>query len=218
MRLVARSLTLALSTLTACGGATPPPATGPTPQRQPLASLAATGAIVTPTYALRVAPELNWGAQAGSSRELLRAVDSAIAFALAERGLKSGWILPVDLATSYRRNPTYATDPYALAEEPLRSPSFTAGSRLPEPLATQLRTMIALHENARAVLTPIEVRFDRADASSGASRASLRLAMIDPRYSEARWVGEVRSDTSSTDPRRLVSTLGQRVADLIASR
>src|SRR5438552_9746231 len=109
-------------------------------------------------------------------------MDDNIAAALAERGLTRGWVLPADLATSYRRNPTYASDPYALAEEPLRSSSFAAGKRLAEPLASQLRTMIALHENATVVLVPVELRFEPADAAT--ARASLRLALIDPRFSE----------------------------------
>ena len=206
----------------ACGGGTPAstPATAPTPQRQPLAALAATGAIVAPTSMIRIAPELSWSAQQASARETLRALDDDIAVALAERGLKSNWVMPADLALSYRRNPTYATDPYALAEEPLRSSAFTGGTRLQEPLASQLRTMIALHENARAVLLPIELRFDRADATSspGTARATLRLALVDPRFSEARWVGTVNSDTTSTDPRVLTRALARGVADLIVSR
>ena len=181
--------------------------------------LAATGAIVAPTSAIRIAPELSWSSQA-APRELLRALDDDIGAALAERGLKTNWVMPADLALSYKRNPTYATDPYALAEESLRSPGFTVGTRLTEPLASQLRTMIALHENARAVLLPIELRFERADATSsaGMARATLRLALVDPRFSEARWVGTVNSDTTSADPRVLTRALARGVADLIISR
>jgi hypothetical protein len=126
--------------------------------------------------------------------------------------------MPADLALSYKRNPTYATDPYALAEESLRASSFTVGTRLSEPLASQLRTMIALHENARVVLLPIELRFERADATSSAARATLRLALVDPRFSEARWVGTVNSDTTSAEPRVLTRALARGVADLIVSR
>jgi hypothetical protein len=218
MPLVARSLIIALPILVGCGGSAAAPSTAPAPRQQPLAALAASGAIVTPTFALRVAPELDWSTRLGAVREFLRTMDGDLATSLAARGLKSGWIMPADLAASYRRNPTYASDPYGLAEEPLRSSAFVAGSRLPEPLATQLRTMIALHENARVVLAPIELRFDRADAASGAARASMRLALIDPRFSEAKWVGEVRGDTTSTDPRVLTAALAQRIADLIVSR
>jgi hypothetical protein len=144
-------------------------------------------------------------------------MDDDIAAGIANRGLKTGWVFPADLALSYKRNPTYASDPYALAEEPLRAASFIAGARLTEPLASQLRTMIALHENARLVLMPIELRFERVD-SANTARATLKLAMVDPRFSEARWVGEIRSDTTSADPRVLMAALAKEIADLIASR
>lgn len=202
----------------ACGGSsTSRPSTAPVPESPPLAALASSGAIVTPTYALHTAPGLNWSAPLGQTREVLRAMDDDIAAAIANRGLKTGWIYPADLALTYKRNPTYASDPYALGEEPLRSPAFIAGARLPEPLASQLRTMIALHENARLVLLPIELRFDSAGSATMA-RATLRLATVDPRYSEARWIGEIRSDTTSADANVLMTALARQLADLIVSR
>ena len=218
MHLVARSLTIALVVLpVSCGSKAAAPNTAPIPEHQPLSGLVATGAIVAPTFSLRVASELSWANQIASSRELLRALDDDIATAIAERGLKTNWIMPADLALSYKRNPTYAPDPYALAEESLRS-GFVAGTRLTEPLASQLRTMIALHENARSVVLPIEARFDRAAGSSDAARATLRLALVDPRFSEAKWVGTVTSDTTSSDPRVLTRALARGVADLIVGR
>jgi hypothetical protein len=62
----------------------------------------------------------------------------------------------------------------------------------------------------------VELRFEPANAPT--ARASLRLALIDPRFSEARWVGEVRSDTTSADPRVLTAALARSLADLIVSR
>lgn len=221
MRIVALPAVVALSlACAACGGGTTAttPVTAPAPAGHPLASLAATGAIVAPASTIRIAPELNWSAPPADAREILLALDADIAAAIAERGLKANWIMPADLALSYKRNPTYATDPYALAEESLRSSAFTVGSRLSEPLASQLRTMIALHENARAVLLPIELRFERADTISRAARATLRLALVDPRFSEARWVGTVSGDTTSADPRVLTRALARGVAELIVSR
>jgi hypothetical protein len=222
MRFTAPTATIALAIIAAaCGGGTTastPATTAPVPEQHPLASLAATGAIITPTYSLHVANEVGWANQPGSTRELLHALDDDIAAAIAERGLKTGWLMPADLALSYKRNPTYATDPYALAEEPLKSPGFIGGARIGEPLASQLRTMIALHENARAVLLPIELRFDRADAASTAARATLKLALIDPRFAEARWVGMVKSDTTSADARVLTRAIARAVADLVTPR
>ena len=220
MRSVALPFVIALS-LAACGGGTAAttPTTAPAPERHPLAALAATGAIVAPTSMVHVAPELSWSEQA-IPRELSRALDFDIAAALAERGLKTNWVMPADLALSYKRNPTYATDPYALAEESLRSSALVAGARLQEPLASQLRTMIALHENARAVLLPVELRFERPDPAWNANtaRATLRLVLVDPRFSETRWLGTVTSDTTSADARVLTRALARGVADLIVSR
>ena len=204
--------------LTACGGGAAtksPPATPPQPDHLPLAGLAATGAIVTPTYALRAAPEAGGIVQASSTRDVLHALDEDLGAALAERGLKTNWVMPADLVLSYKRNPMYAPDPFALALEPLRSPGFRAGLRLPEPLASQLRMIIALHDNARAVLLPIELHLD--PAPNGA-KATLKLAVVDPRFSEAQWVGAVQSDTTSADVRVLTRSIAKGVADLITSR
>lgn len=209
---------IALLTLAACGGSSNTPAgSAPEPEQHPLAGLAATGAIIAPTYALRTATDASGILQMGSTREVLRLLDDDIATALADRGLKTGWIMPADLALSFKRNPTYAPDAYALAEEPLRAPAFTPGARLPEPLASQLRTMIALHENARAVLLPIELRFDR-DGTANAARATLKVALVDPRFSEAKWVGMVRGDTTSIDVHVLTRSVARGLADLITSR
>jgi len=213
-------ISLALSLLVGCGGGkTAASSTAPAPERRPLAALAAAGAIVAPTSMVQVAPQLSWSEQA-IPRELGRALDYDIAAALAERGLKTNWVMPADLAASYKRNPTYATDPYALAEESLRSSALIAGARLQEPLASQLRTMIALHENARAVLLPVELRFERPDPAwdPRTARATLRLVLVDPRFSETRWVGTVTSDTTSPDARVLTRSLARAVADLIVSR
>jgi hypothetical protein len=70
---------------------------------------------------------LGWAAQIPRSRELLRALDSAIAGELAQRGLEKQWVYPSDLARSTRASPTYAVDPSALAVEPLRTPGLAAG-------------------------------------------------------------------------------------------
>src|SRR6476646_10024048 len=46
------------------------PSTKPVPDVHPLAALAATGAIITPTYALKAAPELDWTARLGPTRDV----------------------------------------------------------------------------------------------------------------------------------------------------
>jgi hypothetical protein len=220
MRSAARScIFIFLVLVAACGSAGATTATtSSAPNARALAALASTGAVMTPTFAVRVSPRLDWTAPIADAREIMRWFDSDVAAALAERGLQHGWVLASDLAASYKRNPTYAADPYALAEEPLRAAGFTAGTRLPEPLASQLRTMIALHEGARMVLLPVELSFEPAENAPKAARGSLKIVLVDPRFSEVLWVGAVRSGAANADPRPVTADLAKRVVDLIVSR
>ena len=120
--------------------------------------------------------------------------------------------MPPDLWRANERKRSYATDPYQLTVNALRAPTFAAASRYGEPLASQLRTMIALHEDTRVVLVPVEVRFERVVPGTG-GRAILRATLLDARLTEARWVADVHGDTTSGPARALVS-VAARLADL----
>lgn len=158
---------------------------------------------------------MGWSSQIPRSRELLRALDSAIAGELAQRGLEKQWVYPADLARSTRANPTYAVDPYALAVEPLRNPNVAPGGKIGDPLATQLRTIIAL-QDSRAVLLPVELRFEK--DKSGQGIAILRAVLVDARIGDVRWTGEATSDPSPTFSRALLASVASHFADLITIR
>ena len=170
--------------------------------------------IVAPAYRLRETDALGWTAQIPRSRDYLKTLDDELLFALGERGLKTQWVYPADLVKSMRGNPTYAIDPYTLAADPLRNPDVKSGTKLGDPLATQLRTLVAL-QDARAVMIPVEVRFEK--ERSGQGIAILRMAVLDGRLGEVRWVSEVRSDPSPTFSRALLASLASRVADLVTA-
>lgn len=176
---------------------------------RPLAGYAVQRLIVTPTEHVR-ADSLGWVAQLDGTTAAARQLDSSIAVALTARGLAPRWILPPELNRAYERNRTYATDPYQLAAEQVRSSSFKAGSRYGEPLSSQLRTMIALHEDARFVLIPVDLRFERVGSGG---RALLRLTLLDPRFAEAKWVGDVTGLAAQT-PALALGSVADRVADL----
>ncbi|MEO8563152.1 MAG: hypothetical protein ABI601_13800 [bacterium] len=199
--------------LAACRGKSAE-APAPAPTARPLAALAAQHVIVAPTYRLRETDPLGWTAQIPRSREYLKSLDDEIAYALGERGLKTQWVWPADLLKSMRGNPTYAIDPYTLAADPLRNPDMNAGAKLSDPLATQLRTMIAL-QDARAVMLPVELRFEK--DRSGQGIAVLRLAVLDGRLGEVRYVSDVRSDPSPTFSRGLLASVANKVADLVTA-
>jgi hypothetical protein len=169
--------------------------------------------IVTPTATVRAADSLGWVRQLAGAREAARRLDTSIVAALDARGLASRWILPPELVRAYERNRTYAADPHALIVDQVRSARFKTGDRYGEPLSSQLRTMIALHEDTRFVLLPVELRFERQGA---AGRAVLRLALLDPRSAEAKWIGEVKGDAAGTAALAMAS-LATRFADLFVA-
>ena len=198
LRVAAVALTVA-----ACGrgGSTPP-----TPVAQPLAAYAVQRLTLTPAGFVRADTSTWWRHGAVNARTL----DTALVAALTARGLAQNWFLPAALVSAYERNRTYAADPYRLALQPLRSAEFIAASRFGEPLSTQLRTMIALQEEARLVLVPVELRFEPA---GGAARGVLKLALLDPRFAHAVWVGTVEGDPSAT-PALAAASVAAKVADL----
>ena len=177
--------------------------------------LVAQPVIVAPLNRLREADALGWTQQIPRSREFMRAFDGALETELGARGLGTRWVYSGALERAARSNPSHAVDPYALALAPLRSAEAAAGRRLADPLASQLRTMIALQENARVLMLPVELWFDR--LADGRGVAVLRLAVVDGRTTEIRWLGEVRSDPTSNFSRELLTSLAARTADLIAA-
>jgi hypothetical protein len=186
------------------------------PVLRPLGAFATRPIVVLPTNYFRAGDSLGWAGQAGDPREYLATLDAEISFALTERRLDRVWILPEKLEASVRRNPSFATDPHDLSAEWLRPPGpRKMPEQLPEPLASQLRTLVALHEGAQYVLFPVEVRFQ--PAGGGAGQALLRIALLDTRRSHIVFMGDVRSDPSPAFSPAVAASLAGHLADLIAA-
>lgn len=203
-----------LAACVGCGGSAKPQ-TQPELAEHSLSGLAGQHIVLLPTYSIRVMPGLSWSSSIGRPVDVQRTLDADLLAAFDERGLRKAWIFPEDLQASFKRNVSYAADPYALAEEPLRSSALNIEQRLPEPLASQLRTLVALHEDARLILAPVEVRFE--PVGSG-GRAVLRLVLIDPRLSRPTWIGEVVSDSATTFGPVISASLASKLAGLVAIR
>ncbi|HEX9485146.1 MAG TPA: hypothetical protein VF929_11225 [Gemmatimonadaceae bacterium] len=209
-------LLAALVLLSACHGGQKPEESSPAEQPiRPLAQLAAQRTILTPTYYVAAGDGLGWSAAIPRTREFLRALDDALAKELGARGLRTQWIYPADLVRDTKSNPTYAADPYALGVNVLRDPNIVSGTKIGDPLVTQLRTMVALEENARAVLVPVELSFP--SAGTGKQAAVLRVALLDGRLGDVRWVGVVRSDPASAMTPAVIANLATRFADLVTA-
>ena len=207
-----RTLISLAAFLSACSSKAPQPA--PAPDEHALAGIAAQRVAVLPTYIARVQPPLAWSV--GRPAELQRTLDAEIAAAFDERGLKRNWIFPDQLVENARRNASYATDPYDFADEPLRSPSLMVDARLPEPLASQVRTLVAFYQDVRLVLVPVELRLEPAKPKGG--RGVLRVVLLDARFSNVRWIGEVQSDVLESYGPAIPASLAARLADVVSPR
>jgi len=207
LRILAASILSIVPILGACKSSPPTPAQ---PSEHALAGLAAQHVVILPTYLVRAAPGLGWTLPRPA--EIAKTQDADIAAAFDDHGIRT-WIRPSGLDSAYRRNPTYATDPHALAEEPLRSPTLGIDQRLPEPIASQLRTLVALHDDARLVLAPVELRIESAP---GGGRGVLRLVLVDARLSSVRWVGEVASDPAPAFGPAVTASIAAKLSAVIA--
>lgn len=210
-----RRVVLALPLAAGCAAAAPKPAAPPEPSQHALSGLARVPVAMLPTYAVHVMPGLAWADAIGPTDAVRQTMDADIAAAFEDRGLRHVWVFPPELEASFKRNASYATDPRELAEEPLRSPSLALDARIPEPLASQLRTLVALHDDVRLVLAPVDLRFEPAGAAAG--RAVLRLVLVDARLSSVRWMGEITSDTASTFGPVLTASIAAKLAGVVAT-
>lgn len=198
----------------ACGGK---PKTTPEPSAHALSGLAAQHVAVLPTYMVRLVPGLAWSSAMGRPADVKTTLDADIVAAFEERGIRKAWLFPAELTASYKRNASYAADPYGLAEEPLRSPSLAVETRLPEPLASQIRTLVALHDEVRFVLAPVEMRVEPS-GTSGAGRGVLRVVLLDARLSNVKWIGEIRSDSLPAYSPAITAGIAAKLADVVSAQ
>lgn len=180
---------------------------------QPLAGVVGENLIVAPVQALRLPADLGWPALA--ARQTLARLDSVLTDTLRARVGNLKWVFADGLLKAAANNPTYATDPRALAVNSLRAPALKVSDRLFEPLATQLRTMIAF-QDARLVLIPVDLTIDR--TGPGIGRSTVRLVLIDPRSSVVRWIGQVQAPDSPAFTSEISATLASRLADLFVAK
>jgi hypothetical protein len=195
----------------ACGGGARSAPQATAPAEAPLNSFASMPLIVLPTQ--RAGDAIGWGVKAGEPKVVFALFDSALATAIRGKGVTS-WVMSDDLARTARRNPTYATNPSDIrAGDAVRFLERQRDENIPEPVASQLRTLAGFHD-ARYALIPVEVRFEAGSASS-TGRAVARMAVLDIRGSRLVFIGDiVGSDAPDFTP-SLVAALARRFADLV---
>jgi hypothetical protein len=193
---------------------TAPPAARAAPRRgSPLAGLAGQHIIVLPVHYVR-ADTTGWSSRIGEPRATLAALDSAIERALAERGFRTDWTYPPALARSAKRNAGYVSDPYSLAAERLRVGARPTDGQVLEPLASQLRSIVAVTD-ARYALFPVELRFE--PLADHQARPVLRVVLLDARGASVRWMGDVRGAAGTDINATTLESVAFALADLVAA-
>lgn len=200
----------ALLGLVGCKSSAPKP---PEPSEHALAGLAAQHVAVLPTYSVKLSGTS--GPLDMKPVEFERTLDADIPAAFDDKGIKKGWLFPPDLRTSYRRNSSYAADPDNFALEPLRSPMLAVETRLPEPLASQVRTLVALHDDTRLVLVPVELKLEPVAGQPG-GRGVLRVVLLDARLSNVRWIGDITSDPAPVFGAAITASVAAKLAAAVA--
>jgi len=178
----------------------------------PLAAFAAQRVLVLPVQHLRsdtgsIVTAAGWGA-------FRKELDDSIGAQIADRGIGRGWGYAADVARTTKRNALYSGDPYALGAQPLRGVIPRPDDKVPQVLAGNIRTIIALGD-ARYVLLPIELRIERKGALQ---QAVLRLTLIDGRLGQFVWIGDVVSEQATVLTPSVINSLASRVADLIVAK
>ena len=182
---------------------------------RPLAAVASQRVVVMPVQTIR-ADSAGWlRAMSADYRETL---DDELAYAIGERVPGRGWVFGPAVVRSAARNQPHAGEPRGLAVPVLEKARRTPEDPIAEPLASQLRTLVALG-GGRFALVPVEARFEPAAAGATAgARLALDLALVDARTARLLWSGTVRGDAASTFSPALAAGVAARVADLIAAR
>lgn len=194
---------------------------------RPLEELAAQRILVLPVQSVIFADSLGWGSQISSVRSYLQSLDDEISYTLTDRGLDGKWILSDAVVRSAKRNSDFAPDPHAIDMRQLRPGAKTDEFLLREPLASQLRSLIALTD-ARFVLIPVEMRVTDLPAPKGANASGanpngppraygiLHVVVVDARRSQLQWVGDVTGAPLASFSPALAADLASRLGDLIA--
>lgn len=191
----------------------------------PLAGMVGRQMLVLPTQYLSVANAGGAFDIVPSGQSLLPILDEEIADAFRKRGVKNNWTFARDIVESADRNAGLAGgDPRNLPAAGIRG--VKAGDTpLPEPLASQIRGLVAL-TSARYTLLPLEVHLD---VRNNERKGSVRLLLIDARTSRVAWADDVIAETLR-DPqiasdamspygfRMLARDLATKFADMVVAQ
>ncbi|HEY3285594.1 MAG TPA: hypothetical protein VGJ96_00575 [Gemmatimonadaceae bacterium] len=137
------------------------------------------------------------------------AFDSLVSASMEEHGLKGTWASPSEVIRAARRNAMYSSDPHNLGAFPVRNGTGKDGT-IPDPLAANLRRLVALHD-ARYALMPVELRVD---GGAGSVRLVVRMLLVDARLMKALFQVDLAGEGAAAYSPALLQKLAARVVEL----
>jgi hypothetical protein len=184
--------------------------------------------VLLPTAYIRPGDKLGWVKDMKDPRAFLREIDSLMEVSFKARAYKVKWVFPEKLRRAADRSAGMIQDPDAISEQQLLPGFWNPKNPLYDPLATQVRSVIAA-QNARYVLAPVEIRFVSPLDAYGAEPpppgtppppavqlAVVRLALLDAEGTFVLWAGDVVSDTARTAD-AAVAGLATKLGDLLGT-
>ncbi len=182
------------------------------PHQHVLAAFSTRRLMILPVHYLRMGDSLNWAGEISDQQAYLSALDDEIAFAFSDRGVQKVWVFPAAIDAMVKRNEPYAPDPHAMAAQWLRFPGpKRLPQQVPDPIASQLRTLVALQEGGQLVLLPVELRFE--SVPNGQECAVLRFVIFDAVRAKIIYMADVASDPQSSFGPALAASLAGHLAD-----
>ena len=162
----------------------------PTPSSNPLAGMVGRQLLVLPAQYLSVGNPAGGRDIVPIGPSLLPILDEEIADTFRKRGVRANWTFAREITISASRNGGLAGDPRQLSVQAVRrvKPGDTP---LPEPLASEIRNLVAL-TNARFVVLPIEVHVD---VRGNERRGSARFLLVDARTARVSWAEDIEATT-----------------------
>lgn len=215
-RLNRTALAVVLAAETGCASAAPKPGEPESPApvaapSLPLAVMAGRPVLVLPVQYVTFSDSISRSLQLPLASQYMGALDDSITSAFLERGLKS-WTFARGITASARRNTGMTADPHALAAERLRRLVKAGDDPVSEPLASQVRSLVALGD-ARYVVLPAVLRLDNRVAGA---RGTLIIYLIDTRTSRIHWSGEITGE-GTTSVSQALGRVARHFADLVVA-
>ena len=197
------------------GGAPAKETAAPSAQRTPLASMAGRQVLLLPVQRNVIVVDQGMDqASAIDGWNFIVALDDSLASALTARGVGSTWTFAPAITAAAKRNGGLVGDPHVLAAGGLQKLVRAGDDPLSEPLASQIRNLVALREGRYAIL-PAAVRFENV---AGGARGTLVVYLVDSRTARIVWSGEIPSAPSPRFSPAMAGSIAERFADLVVAR